>query len=612
MRPMEIVTFLLTHLSLLSCIVMALLTLRRRRNVQLVTAFFLLLLVLFIWNAGTLLELYWRIICGETKMLFIYLCYVGICFSPLAILYLGRVISRLDFRLRPIHGLLAVIPCVSMAVICTSGRHQLFFRVFSLHSSEAVYGGYYYIHLLFSYGCILLGIWYLIRFSARNSGTFSRQSILICMGILIPLAANVLYSFAPLDLTFGIRASMTTVTALCFALAFQRYDFLTVVPIAVQHIVDLISDGYLVIDGGMRIVGHNKAMLRLLPVGDGIPSGQPLEDFLAVHFPTGFTKTFQRMYGQSLVDRCTYSVESYTMDSSDRKYLNVEITPVFRGKNHVGVIVLFKDITQAKEALEKIKEAQTVMIERERLASLGQMVGGIAHNLKTPILSIAGGVEALRDLVREYDDSVGDAQVTVEDHHEIAAEMGEWLERIRSHCSYISDMISTVKGQAVQHSAEQNSAFSVDEFIKRVELLMKHELKQSHCTLRTDIRVDLRSEIGGNVNSLVQIFANLILNSLHAYEGKKGFIDLGIRGEDGKLVFTLADYARGIAPEIQARLFREMVTTKGKNGTGLGLYLSHSTVKGLFHGKMAVESVPGEGTCFTISIPMRETVTQPA
>ncbi|HOM03710.1 MAG TPA: cache domain-containing protein [Acetivibrio sp.] len=91
-------------------------------------------------------------------------------------------------------------------------------------------------------------------------------------------------------------------------------------------------------------------------------------------------------------------------------------------------------------------ERHSIALERERLASLGQLIGGIAHNFKTPIMSIAGGLEALKDLIDEYDISIGDPQVTSEDHYEIAAEMRDWIGRIKPYCGYMADIISTVKG----------------------------------------------------------------------------------------------------------------------------------------------------------------------
>ena len=120
-----------------------------------------------------------------------------------------------------------------------------------------------------------------------------------------------------------------------------------------------------------------------------------------------------------------------------------------------------------------------MLMERERLASLGQLIGGIAHNLKTPIMSISGAAEALTDLTKEYDNSIDDPEVTHEDHHDIAKDMNSWISKIKSYTEYMSDIITAVKGQAVTLSETENVTFDIEELIKRVNILMKHELKNA-------------------------------------------------------------------------------------------------------------------------------------
>ena len=96
-----------------------------------------------------------------------------------------------------------------------------------------------------------------------------------------------------------------------------------------------------------------------------------------------------------------------------------------------------------------LKNNQDILVEQERLASLGQMIGGIAHNLKTPIMSIGGATEGTNDLIKEYQLSITDPEVTLEDHKQIANEMTDWINKIKTHISYMSDVITAVKGQAV-------------------------------------------------------------------------------------------------------------------------------------------------------------------
>ncbi len=267
------------------------------------------------------------------------------------------------------------------------------------------------------------------------------------------------------------------------------------------------------------------------------------------------------------------------------------------------IVVFNKILDLEKDNIKSIKENQAILIEQERLASLGQLIGGIAHNLKTPIMSISGGIEALKDLTYEYRDSIGDRSVTDQDHKEIAKEMLTWLEKMRPYCAYMSDVISAVKGQAVQMISTTIGKFTVDEVIKRVELLLKHELKRYHCVLNISSHIDASTELKGEVNNLVQVFDNIIINAMQAYDGENGTIDLGIVRSGDNVEFTFKDYGKGIPKNVADRLFKEMITTKGKNGTGLGLYMSYSTIKGRFGGNMSFVSKEGCGTTFFISIP---------
>ncbi len=109
--------------------------------------------------------------------------------------------------------------------------------------------------------------------------------------------------------------------------------------------------------------------------------------------------------------------------------------------------------------MQNLERSQNALMERERLASLGQMVGGIAHNLKTPIMSISGAVDGLEDLINEYNNSINDPEVTIEDHHDIAKDMSSWVNKIRTYDSYMSDIITAVKGQAVNMNNDTSITF---------------------------------------------------------------------------------------------------------------------------------------------------------
>lgn len=262
-----------------------------------------------------------------------------------------------------------------------------------------------------------------------------------------------------------------------------------------------------------------------------------------------------------------------------------------------------QDLT--KSHIKQIEYNQDKLMEQERLASLGQLIGGIAHNLKTPIMSIAGASKGLEDLIQEYSDSIGDLEVTNDDHHEIANEMNGWIQKIKTYTEYMSDIITTVKGQVVTLSNTSSDSFTVDELLKSIDILMKHELKNALISLNVISDIPKNLSLHGNISSLVQVTNNMISNSIQSYNGRTNEdIDLILKKENNNLIISIKDYGSGIPKEIQNKLFNEMVTTKGKNGTGLGLFMSYSTIKANFNGNITFESKENKGTTFNIIIPI--------
>ena len=104
------------------------------------------------------------------------------------------------------------------------------------------------------------------------------------------------------------------------------------------------------------------------------------------------------------------------------------------------------------------------------------------------------------------------------------------------------------------------------------------------------------------------MFNNIITNAIQAYRGEEGVIDFKITSEGGKILFVITDYGVGIPDVIKDKLFKEMVTTKGRDGTGLGMYMAYSTIRGHFNGNLTFKSEVGKGTSFFIEIPIYKEV----
>lgn len=255
-----------------------------------------------------------------------------------------------------------------------------------------------------------------------------------------------------------------------------------------------------------------------------------------------------------------------------------------------------------KQYVETIKQNQDILVENERLSSLGQLIGGIAHNLKTPIMSVSGYLVAIEKLADEFKESIGNPMVTKEDYEDITREMKEWIEKSKDYMTYMTEVINAAKGQAVSMNANTIGSFSVKELILRTQILMKEELKKYNCNLNIKLNVNENTEIKGELSAIVQVLDNLISNAMQAYGTNEGEINLTANEDAEKIYIEIQDFAGGIPEHIKDKLFKEMITTKGKDGTGLGLYMCYSTIKGKFNGDIRFESQTGVGTTFYITL----------
>lgn len=605
------ITFWMLCLSALSILFLFVYILRMPNKEQIHRVFLFLVLFIFLWSLGHILEVLTSVFRGYTAFSFVYLYYFGLIFVPVTLLLTGLVFVYTRLRFSWKLGLLLVFPVVDFIMLLTEQWHGLYFIEYSIFSSEVIYGPFFTLHTVVAYGYIVAGLFLLLRFSIKNAGFFSRQSLLLTAGVILPFVTNIFQTLGTIDVPVYLTPITFTVTIFLFAFAILRLGFLNVAPIALQRIVDLISDSFLIINQNYEIIDYNQTFQEQF---GSLHRVKRREDLLDAIRQIGSLSVdadhLVELNRQAIGTRETQTVErNIQADLPDGgrfdKHFSIEITPVYNREDYLGTILLFKDITQSKRDMETIQANQAVIMEQERMASLGQLIGGIAHNLKTPIMSLSGGIEALRDLVAECRDSVDSPAVEREDFREIAEEMDKWLGKMKPHCSYMSDIISTVKGQATQFTARSTVSFSLGELLKRVDLLMKHELKRSHCRLEVENQIPADTPVQGEVSSLIQVLDNLIMNAIQAYRGQRGVVWLGIRQTPEGFLFSVRDQGEGIPPSVQARLFRSMVTTKGKEGTGLGLYMSHATVKGRYGGRLWFETEPGEGSTFYVEIPQK-------
>ncbi len=573
---------------------------------QLSKIFILTLSLLILWTVSLILQITVSTKLNIKPIYFDYITYIAICFVPVTVFFMGLIFVKTKIVFKKKYLLLLIVPVVSLIVLWTNDFHHLFYKNYSVDFSINEYGPYFNIHNIYSYVLLLIGIIYLLKFSIKNSGFFSKQSILIVIGISIPVITNILGTFQIIPMSIYITPITFTITVIFCAISIFKFQFLGVTPIAMQKIVDRISDSFVVLDESNRIMDFNKTFIKTFNIKDNNLRNINFIDFLK-------DKKIRRDVIDDIekyIEKANRSKKTISFEQEVKvvnKFFNIEITPIYSDGSFLGTLFLLKDITQHKQDIETIKRNQDILMERERLASLGQLIGGIAHNLRSPIMSIAGATEGLEELIKEYDESIDDPLVNSHDHHEIAGEMESWIPKIRTYTEYMSDIITTVKGQAVALTNEQDVEFTINELVKRVSILMKHELKNAYINFKVLMKIDENLTLIGDVNNLVQVVDNMISNSIQAYNGERNRdIELEINKNEENVIITIRDYAGGLPKEVQEKLFKEMVTTKGKNGTGLGLYMSYSNIKAHFGGDITYKTEIGKGTEFNIIIPMKK------
>lgn len=579
-------------------------SLNNKGKSQLKTLSSLIFILLLIWITSLILQSTFAKTLNINPIKFDYFTYIGVCFLPVIFLLFSIAFSKTKFKFTKKYLLLFIIPVLSLILLWTNNAHHLFYKVYSTNLNENVYGNLFYIHAIYTFVLYLITFYILIKYSVKNSGLFSKQALLIIIGCIISVTVNLLGFFTIVPMSIYVTPVTFALTSIFITLAISKFDFLKVAPIALQRIVDRMSDGYIIVNGDNYITDFNKTFLDLFSLKPSEVRNVYIGDLLdRLSNSKNKNEDFLNLISSTKNNNNTVNIERHF--TQIKKYFNIEINSIRNKNSYLGTLILFKDITQHKEDVKTIKDNQDILVERERLATLGQMIGGIAHNLKTPIMSISGATEGILDLINEYRSSIGDPEVTVSDHKEIANDMEEWIKKIQTHLSYMSDVITTVKGQAVAFSDNTTfTSFTIDDFIRQVNILMKHELSHSLVELEETLEVPLNTVVKGNVNSLVQVANNIISNAIQAYNGTPNQkVVLNIYRKDNLLVIKVQDFAGGIPDSVKSKLFKEMTTTKGKNGTGLGLFMSYSNIRAHFNGNIRFETRKGKGTSFYIEIP---------
>lgn len=235
----------------------------------------------------------------------------------------------------------------------------------------------------------------------------------------------------------------------------------------------------------------------------------------------------------------------------------------------------------------KLARQQDIMLKQEQLSVLGEMAGGMAHDINTPISAINTAITMLSK------------KTTDEREKAILNNMQVSTDRIIS-------IVTSMRNQVRNMGSDAKEIFSLNMMASDLNVIVQNELKKSGCTFTIDIKEEI--SIYGERTKLGQVLTNLVVNGIQAYSSnsKKGNVTLFAKKEPNDIcLIEIIDEAGGIPEKVQPYIFNNIMTTKGSKGTGLGLYLAATVIKGVYEGTIDFETVVGKGTKFIIKIPMK-------
>lgn len=361
-------------------------------------------------------------------------------------------------------------------------------------------------------------------------------------------------------------------------------------------------------------------------------TGYPAESFIGEN-PQLYWQDVIHPEDLSLVEKDT-SQEGNTYFTIEYRIINIsgEIKWVFERGNRIqnsqGDIFmdgLIFDITDKKQAEQDIqtlnevlelrveertkalKDAMSQLVEQEKMASLGGIVSGVAHEINTPLGIGVTVTSYLRKLSKELAIQFESGALSKHKLNDFLSASEESMDILESNLARAADLVNSFKKISVNQSHEEMSVFKLKEYLDMILLSLKHEYKNKDYEIEIDCDPEIKIYSYPGVYS--QVFTNFLMNSfIHGFKGKekgKIIIKAVSHSKERRLVISYKDDGVGIAADVLDRIFEPFFTTNRSNGgSGLGLYIVYNLVGQKLNGSINCHSVPGEGTMFVIDVPL--------
>ncbi len=247
------------------------------------------------------------------------------------------------------------------------------------------------------------------------------------------------------------------------------------------------------------------------------------------------------------------------------------------------------------------------ILETEKVASLGNIVAGVAHEINTPIGNCLSTATYLETISSDLEDKFRSGQMTKRDLQQYIEASDESCAIMISSLQRSAQLINNFRQVAVDQSSNQRYRFNVSETIDNIVTSLRHEYKRHHVTI--DNQCPVHIEIDSYPGEYAQILTNLIINSLrHGFQGRdQGRISINAESSENRFFLFYEDDGKGMSHETLHRLYEPFYTTnRGSGNSGLGMHIVYNIVTQKLGGTVMCESAPGQGVKFIISVPVEE------
>jgi signal transduction histidine kinase len=262
---------------------------------------------------------------------------------------------------------------------------------------------------------------------------------------------------------------------------------------------------------------------------------------------------------------------------------------------------------ELSQVLADLQSTQKKLVESEKMASLGGLVAGVAHEINTPVGIGITAASLLAEKTAAFFETYKSGQMKRSQLEKFLDTAMQSSSMVLSNLNRAADLIQSFKQVAVDQSSEEQRTFDLKQYLSEVLISLKPKLRTTHH--QVEIRGDEAIALNSYPGALSQIITNLVMNSLtHAYSREDaGHLVFDFKQEGEQIILEYSDDGKGIPKENLSKIFDPFFTTKrGQGGSGLGLHIVYNLVTQKLNGTIECESQVGVGTKFIIKLPLEK------